>query len=152
MGFDFSHEGVKRVVGLLKGFVHAIASAPRVFLYFSYLEINEHTMYKIKNVKNKNKNTNKKPRFSFCGVGRRFPLPLRNPSHTFNTTASGAGMSFFGFSGHSHSWLILCPSSRCKTPWPIEANFFPLICSRFLPLLPMVVTGTGTMVTDGFVL
>jgi len=33
-GFDFSHEGVKRVVGLVIGFVHAIASAPRGFLYF----------------------------------------------------------------------------------------------------------------------
>jgi len=47
-GFDFSHEGVKRVVGLLKGFVHAIASAPREFLYLSYLEINEHMIFKIK--------------------------------------------------------------------------------------------------------
>jgi len=28
-GFDFSHEGVTRVVGFLKGFVHATASAPR---------------------------------------------------------------------------------------------------------------------------
>ena len=41
-GLDFSHEGVKRVVGLLKGFVNAIASAPREFFYLSYLEINEH--------------------------------------------------------------------------------------------------------------
>jgi len=41
-GFDFSHEGVKWVVGLLKGFVHAIAGAPREFLYLSYLELNEH--------------------------------------------------------------------------------------------------------------
>jgi len=41
-GFDFSHGGVKRVVVLLEGFVHAIASAPREFLYLSDLEINEH--------------------------------------------------------------------------------------------------------------
>ena len=34
-GFDFSHEGVERVVGLLKGFVHAIASAPCYFLYLN---------------------------------------------------------------------------------------------------------------------
>jgi len=54
-GFDFSHEGVKRVVGLLKGFVHAIASAPREFLYLSYLEINEHMIQKKK----------KKPPISF---------------------------------------------------------------------------------------
>jgi len=33
-GFDFSHEGVKRVVGLFIGFVFAIASAPCDFLYF----------------------------------------------------------------------------------------------------------------------
>ena len=34
-GLDFSHEGVKWVVGLFTGFVHAIASAPRGFLYFN---------------------------------------------------------------------------------------------------------------------
>jgi len=33
VGFDFSQEGVKRVVGLITGFVYAIASAPREFLY-----------------------------------------------------------------------------------------------------------------------
>jgi len=38
--------GLKRVVGLLKSFVHVIASTPRKFLYLSYLEINE---YMIKN-------------------------------------------------------------------------------------------------------
>jgi len=32
-GSDFSHEGVKRVVGLILGFVYAIASAPHEFLY-----------------------------------------------------------------------------------------------------------------------
>jgi len=32
-GVRFSHEGVKRVVGLITGFVYAIASAPREFLY-----------------------------------------------------------------------------------------------------------------------
>jgi len=32
-GFVFSHEGVKRVVGLITGFVYTIASAPRKFLY-----------------------------------------------------------------------------------------------------------------------
>jgi len=32
-GFDFSHEGVKWVVGLITGFVFAIASAPSGFLY-----------------------------------------------------------------------------------------------------------------------
>jgi len=50
-GFDFSHEEVKQVVGLLKGFVHAIASAPREFFYLSYLEINEHMIYKKKKKK-----------------------------------------------------------------------------------------------------
>jgi len=47
-GWIFSYEGVKRVVGLLKGFVHAIASAPGEFLYLSYLEINEHMIKKKK--------------------------------------------------------------------------------------------------------
>jgi len=34
-GFDFSDEGVKRVVGLFTGFVFAIASAPCDFLYLN---------------------------------------------------------------------------------------------------------------------
>ena len=34
-GFDFSHEGVKRVVGLFTGFVSVIASAPHCFLYLN---------------------------------------------------------------------------------------------------------------------
>jgi len=41
-GSDVSHQGMKRVVGLLEGFVYAIGSAPREFLYLSYLEINKH--------------------------------------------------------------------------------------------------------------
>jgi len=44
-GFVFSHEGVKRVVGLFIGFVYAIASAPREFLYLKT------TNYMIKNIK-----------------------------------------------------------------------------------------------------
>ena len=34
-GLDFSHEGVKRVVGLFTGFVSVIASAPYCFLYLN---------------------------------------------------------------------------------------------------------------------
>jgi len=34
-GLDFSHEGVKLVVGLFKGFVLVIASAPHCFLYLN---------------------------------------------------------------------------------------------------------------------
>jgi len=34
-GFDFSHEGVKRVVGLFTGFVSVRASAPHCFLYLN---------------------------------------------------------------------------------------------------------------------
>jgi len=34
-GFDFSHEGVKQVVGLFTGFVSVIASAPYYFLYLN---------------------------------------------------------------------------------------------------------------------
>jgi len=34
-GFDFSYEGVKRVVGLFTGFVSVIASAPLCFLYLN---------------------------------------------------------------------------------------------------------------------
>jgi len=34
-GFDFSHQGVKQVVGLFIGFVFTIASAPSDFLYLN---------------------------------------------------------------------------------------------------------------------
>jgi len=34
-GFDYSHDGVKRVVGLLIAFVLALASAPCCFLYLN---------------------------------------------------------------------------------------------------------------------
>jgi len=34
-GFDFSNEGVKRVVGLFIGFVSVIASAPHCFFYLN---------------------------------------------------------------------------------------------------------------------
>jgi len=34
-GFDFSHEGVKQVVGLFTGFVSVIASAQYCFLYLN---------------------------------------------------------------------------------------------------------------------
>jgi len=34
-GLDFSHEGVKRVVGLFRGFVSVIASTPYCFLYLN---------------------------------------------------------------------------------------------------------------------
>jgi len=35
-GFDFSHEGVQQVIGLLIGFVSAIAGAPCCFLYLNH--------------------------------------------------------------------------------------------------------------------
>jgi len=56
-GFDCSHEGVKRVVGLFIGFVSVIASAPHCFLY-----INQriHDLKK----KKKEKRKKKSPRFS----------------------------------------------------------------------------------------
>jgi len=60
-GFDFSHEGVKRVVGLLQSFVYAIAGAPRDFLYLSYLEINEHMIRKKR--KKRRKKIKKAPYF-----------------------------------------------------------------------------------------
>ena len=50
-GFDFSHEGVKRVVGLFTGFVSVIASAPYRFLYLKQ-RIHD---YKKRKKKRKNK-------------------------------------------------------------------------------------------------
>jgi len=61
-GFDFSHEGVKRVVGLFTGFVSVIASAPHCFLYLNQ---------RIHDNNNKNKNKNKKkPPISFIFLVR----------------------------------------------------------------------------------
>jgi len=67
-GFDFSHKGVKQVLGLLKGFVHAIASAPRELLYLSYPEINEHIILQ----KRKKKKEKKKPPISFVLYATRY--------------------------------------------------------------------------------
>jgi len=50
-GFDFSHEGVKRVVGLFIGFVSVIASAPHCFLYLKQ---------QIHNIKKRKKEKGKK--------------------------------------------------------------------------------------------
>jgi len=50
-GFDFSHEGVKRVVGLFIGFVSVIASVPYRFLY---LKQRIHDYKKNKKKKKKN--------------------------------------------------------------------------------------------------
>ena len=57
-GFDFSHEGVKRVVGLFIGFVSVIASAPHCFLYLNQ---------RIHDYNNKNKNKNRKKGYRFLG-------------------------------------------------------------------------------------
>jgi len=58
-GFDFSHEGVKRVVGLFTGFVSVIASAPYCFLY-----LNQRIHDKKKKEKKK-KEKKEKPPISF---------------------------------------------------------------------------------------
>ena len=55
-GFDCSHEGVKRVVGLFIGFISVIASAPHCFLY-----INQ----RIHDLKKKKKKRKKKPTIFF---------------------------------------------------------------------------------------
>jgi len=54
-GADFSHEGVKRVVGLFTGFVSVIASAPYCFLYLNQ---------RIHDIKEKKKKRKKKPPIS----------------------------------------------------------------------------------------
>ena len=58
-GFDFSHEGVKRVVGLFTGFVSVIASTPHCFLYLNQ------QIHDIKKQKNKR---NLLPRLSFSSA------------------------------------------------------------------------------------
>jgi len=63
-GFDFSHEGVKRVVGLFIGFVSVIASAPYCFLYLNQ-RIHDYKK------KEKKKEKKKKPPIAF-----HLPRPL----------------------------------------------------------------------------
>jgi len=53
-GLDFSHDGVKRAVGLLIGFVSVIASAPYRFLYLNQ---------RIHNIKKKTRKKEKPPIF-----------------------------------------------------------------------------------------
>ena len=65
-GLDFSHEGVKRVVGLLVGFVFAIARAACSFLYLT----NEYMITKKKKKKKEKKRRKKQPR------DRHEPSPL----------------------------------------------------------------------------
>jgi len=62
-GFDLSHEGVKRVVGLFTGFVSVIASAPQCFLYLNQ---------RIHDDKKKREKKRKKEAPYFLGVGE-FP-------------------------------------------------------------------------------
>jgi len=52
---DFSHEGVKQVVGLFIGFVFAIASAPCDFLYLNQQKYDTKKKEKRKKKKQKNK-------------------------------------------------------------------------------------------------
>jgi len=54
-GFDFSHEGVKRVVGLFTGFVSVIASAPYCFLYLNQRIHDNNNKNKNNKIKIKNK-------------------------------------------------------------------------------------------------
>jgi len=67
------------------------------------------------------------------GAVSRTPLPLRNPSHSFNTTASGAGMCFFRFLGCSRNWPTLRPSSPCRTHRSTGASYPHSICLLFFP-------------------
>jgi len=53
-GLDFSHQGVKRVVGLLIGFVSVIASAPHCFLYLKQ-QIHDNNKKKKRRKKKKEK-------------------------------------------------------------------------------------------------
>jgi len=51
-GFDFSHKGVKQVVGLFTGYVSVIARAPHCFLYLNQ---------RIHDIKKKKKKKKKPP-------------------------------------------------------------------------------------------
>jgi len=53
-GFDFPHEGVKRVIGLFTGFVSVTASPPYRFLYLNQ---------RIHDIKKKKKKKRKNPYF-----------------------------------------------------------------------------------------
>ena len=65
--------------------------------------------------------------------GEQASPPLQNPSHSFNTTASGAGMCSFFCSGRLHSWPTLLPLSPCKTLQSTGVNSLRLICLLLFP-------------------
>jgi len=72
-GFDFSHEGVKRVVGLFAGFVSVIASAPYCFLYLNQ---------QIHDIKKKKEEKKKKKRAPyFLHLSRPLHLPRLKSQH-----------------------------------------------------------------------
>ena len=83
-GFDFSHEGVKRVVGLLIGFVSVIASAPYRFLYLNQ---------RIQDLKKKKKKRKKSPLlpsfFTLPGISFMIPV-LQNISYSILRTKTHA--------------------------------------------------------------
>jgi len=68
------------------------------------------------------------------GQESRSPLPLRTPSHSFSTTASGAGMCSFHCSGPLLNWPNLLPLWPCKTLRSTGANYPLSDC--FLPSPP----------------
>ena len=70
-GFDFSHEGVKRVIGLFIGFVSVIASAPYRFLYLKQ---------RIHDKKNKKEKKRKKRKKKDPSLALTSPPTRRPPS------------------------------------------------------------------------
>ena len=84
---------------------------------------------------------------SHHGAASRTPLALRNPSHSFNTTGSGAGMCFFPCSGPLRNWPSLLPLLPCKTLLSIGANFLPFIRLLFFPRPPTVAASPASLFT-----
>jgi len=68
------------------------------------------------------------------GTVSRTPLPLYNPSHSFNTTASGAGMCFFPCSGPSRNGPTLLPLWPCRILLSTGADSPRLVCLLGFPL------------------
>jgi len=120
-GFDFSHEGVKRVVGLFTGFVSVIASASHCFLYLNQQIHDDKKEKKKKRKKRKERRKNKQTKGDRL-VGRQLdntseaPTGIPGPPSSCMVNSRGLGADRGS-----------CKASRTTTPKPVPG--YPMNCS-----------------------
>ena len=120
-GFDFSHEGVKRVVGLCIGFVSVIASAPYRFLYL------KQRIHDYKKKKKKSPVTFRcQIHDSFCGYSEVLELGPRNMDVVCCDERVCHVTSSLGLSAEKlPDTMQECPCSRRFSDWGELAFLLP---------------------------